>query len=83
MDAISKEIENLKVAFDVLEDGAKIPVGHTKASGYLVFDVRMALERKARWVKDSHRTPETEWSTFAGVVSKESVHIVLTHAALN
>ena len=46
MDAINREMENLKVAFDVLEDGAKIPVGYTKASGHLIFDNRMTLERK-------------------------------------
>ena len=83
MDAINREMENLKVAFDILEDGAKVPVGYHKASGHLVFDVRMTLERKARWVKDGHKTPEPEWSTFAGVVSRESVRIALTCSALN
>ena len=39
MDAINKEMENLKVAFDILEDGANPPVGYNKASGHLVFDV--------------------------------------------
>ena len=57
MDASNKEIENLKVAFDIPEDGAKILVGCEKASGHLVFDVCMTLERKARQVKDGHETP--------------------------
>ena len=43
----------------------------------------MTLEWKARCVKDGHRTPEPELSTFAGVVSRESVRTSLTHAALN
>ena len=43
----------------------------------------MILERKDRWVKDGHKTPEPEWSTFAGVVSRESVRIALTYSALN
>ena len=43
----------------------------------------MDFTRKARWVKDGHRTPEPEFSTFAGVVSRESVRIALTYAALN
>ena len=76
-------MENLKVAFDILEDGAKVPVGYHKAFRHLVFDVCMTLERKARWVKDGHKTPEPEWSTFAGVVSRESVRIALTCSALN
>ena len=43
----------------------------------------MTLERKARWVKDGHKTPEPSWSTYAGVVSRESVRIALTYAPLN
>ena len=49
----------------------------------MVFDVRMTLERKAIWVKDGHRTPEPSQSTYTGVVSRESVRIDLTYAALN
>ena len=80
---MNRELENLKVAFDVLEDGAKILVGFNKASGHLVIDYRMTLERKSLWVKDGHRTPELEWSTFAGVAHIESVRIALTFVALN
>ena len=43
----------------------------------------MTLERKARWVKDRYKTSEPEWSTFAGVVSRESARIALTYAMLN
>ena len=43
----------------------------------------MALEQKARLVKDGHKTPILEWSTFAGVVSRESVRIAFKYAALN
>ena len=43
----------------------------------------MKLERKARWVKDGHKTPIPEWSTFAGVVSRESVRIAFTYDELN
>jgi hypothetical protein len=82
-DAIEKEMSNLKVAFDILEESASLPPGWTRASGHMVFDVRMTLERKARWVKDGHKTPEPENSTYAGVVSRESVRIALTYAALN
>jgi len=56
--AIDKEMENLKVAFDILPQGSKPPPGYTLSSGHLMFDVRMNLERKARWVKDGHKTPE-------------------------
>ena len=82
-EAIQKEMENLKVAFNIQHNDKTPPQGYTKVSGHLVFDVRMTLERKARWVKDGHRTPEPVNSTFAGVVSRESISIALTYAALN
>lgn len=82
-DAIAKEMANVKVAFEILRKGEVSPPGWTKSSGHLVFDVKMDFTRKARWVKDGHRTPDPEQSTFAGVVSRESVRIALTYAALN
>lgn len=67
-DVINREMVNLKVASDILHKG-QIPLpGYTKTSGYLVLDIRITLECKARWVKDGHRTPEPEHSTFTGVV---------------
>jgi hypothetical protein len=81
-EAIEKEMGNLKVAFDILDHEENLPPGWTKSSGHLVFDVRMTLERKARWVKDGHKTPEPDNSTYAGVVSRESVRIAFTYASL-
>ena len=43
----------------------------------------MDLTRKARWVKDGHRTPDPETSSYAGVVSQESICICLTRAGLH
>ena len=43
----------------------------------------MDFTRKARWVLDGHKTPPVAGSTYAGVVSRESVRIILTYAALN
>ena len=82
-DAISKEMYNVSVAFQILEDDEELPVGYTKSSGHLVFDVKMDFTRKARWVKDGHKHPDPESSSYAGVVSRESVRIALAYAALN
>ena len=60
MDATNMEIENLKVAFDIQEDGANILVGHNEASSHWVFDFITSLKGKARWVKDRYRTPVPE-----------------------
>jgi hypothetical protein len=82
-DAIAKEMYNVGVAFEVLEEGATAPAGWSKVTGHIVFDVKMDFTRKARWVLDGHKTPDIVGSTYAGVVSRESVRIAFTYAALN
>ena len=82
-DATKKEISNIKVAFQFLEDGEEIPQEYKRSSGHMIWDVKLDFTRKARWVKDGHKTPDPEWSTYAGVVSRETVRIALTYAALN
>ena len=82
-DAIDKEMTNVAVAFQILDDGDNLAPGYSKSSGHLIFDVKMDFTRKARWVKDGHLTPDPEGSTYAGVVSRESIRIALTYAALN
>ena len=43
----------------------------------------MDFTRKARWVLDGHKTPNPFGSAYTGVVSRESVRIAFTYAALN
>jgi hypothetical protein len=80
---IKKEMMNVGVAFKILEEKELLPVGYKKATGHLVYDVKMDFTRKTRWVKDGHRTPDPDSSSYAGVVSRESIRILLTHAALH
>ena len=40
----------------------------------------MDFTRKARCVKDGYRTPNPTAPNYAGVVSREIIHILLTHA---
>lgn len=82
-DAIALEMVNVGVAFEVLDEGKPAPIGWHKVTGHLVFDVKMDFTRKARWVLDGHKTPDIIGSTYAGVVSRESVRIAFTYAALN
>ncbi len=81
-DALLKEMGNVCVAFEILGPGVKAPPGWQKASGHLIFDVKMDFTRKAHWVKDGHKTLDSATSSFAGVVSCDSIRIALTHAAL-
>eukprot|EP00957_Ditylum_brightwellii_P015800 1189959-Ditylum_brightwellii.AAC.1 len=43
----------------------------------------MDFTRKTRWILDGQKTPDLVRSTYAGVVSRESVRIAFTYAALN
>ena len=74
---------NVLVAFDILDPDTKIPVGWSKSSGHIIFDVKMDFTCKARWVKDGHLTHAPVQSTHSGVVSRESIRIALLYAALN
>ena len=82
-DAIRLEMSNISVAFKILDSGENPPPGFTKSSGNIIYDVKMDFTCTARWVKDGHRTPNPESSSYAGVVSRESIRIMLTHAALH
>ena len=50
-DALAKEMKNVGVAFDMFEAHESVPVGWTKASCYLTWDVKIAFTRKAQWEK--------------------------------
>jgi hypothetical protein len=50
----------------------------------MIFDVKMEdFRRKARFVAGGHKTDAPQVMNYASVVSRESVRIVLTLAALN
>ena len=59
-DAYAKEKYQVRVAFKILQDGDHIPVGYKKASGHLIFDVKMDSTQNYRWVKNNHLTPDLE-----------------------
>ena len=77
------EMYNIGVAFEILDDEKTAPTGYTKVSGHLIWSVKMDFTRKARWVLDGHKTPDPVGSKYSGVVSRESVRIAFTYAALN
>ena len=83
IDAIKKEIHDVGIAFEILEDNASMPMRHRKITAHLVFDMKMGFTRKARWVLDEYKAPSPAGSTHAGVVSRESVRIAFNYAALN
>jgi hypothetical protein len=71
------------IAFEIQEEGRKTPPRWFTALGHIIFDVKMDFTWKAQWVKDGHKTLDSTTSSYAGVVSRESIQIELTYAALH
>ena len=82
-DAIKLGMTNVGVAFKVLEHHTHVPPGYRKPSGHIILNLKMNVTPKARWAKDGHRTPDPEYSKYADVVSRESIRVLLTHAAMH
>ena len=76
-------MSNIGVAFKILDTGETPPPGYRKSSRHMIYSVNMDFTRKAIWVKDGHRTTDPESSIYAGVVSRESIRIIITHSSLN
>jgi hypothetical protein len=81
--AIMKEMKNNMVAFKFLEEGESIPVGSKWIPFHMIFDVKIDLTRKARFVAGGHWTDPPSQVTYSSVVTRESVRIAFTIAALN
>ena len=64
---------NVGVTFEILEDDQSLSVSWSKAFRYMVFDVKMDFTWKVRWVFDGHKEPTPSVSTYAGIISCESV----------
>jgi hypothetical protein len=82
-DAIKKELESIKVAFNVLGKDDVVPPGYSEITCHLIFDVKFDLTRKARYVAGGHLTDAPPFMTYASVVSRESVRIAFLVVALN
>ena len=78
MDAVKKEMEDVRIAFKVIGEDEPLP-------GYQgIFTIKMEdFRRKARYIAGGHRTEAPATLTYASVVSRDTVRIALTLAALN
>ena len=84
--AICKEMANVGIAFQVFDGNeADIPKGYQYIDCHLIFDVKMGenFRRKARMVAGGHTTDVPTSLTYSSVVSRDSVRIMFTVAALN
>ena len=77
-------MKNVKVAFKILNDGEMAPRYHQFVKCHMIFNIKMDnFRRNARLVAGGHMITEPAAVTYASVVSRETVCITLTLAALN
>ena len=91
--ALEKELRKIMVAFEFhpnwtpqqVHDGLACGdfVGFQEISCHIVFDVKMDLTRKARFVAGGHTTETPDVGIYSSVVSRDSIRIAFTIAALN
>ena len=79
------EMKNVRIVFEEFDGNPQSLVGYTKITGHLVFDVKLGenFRRKARYCADGHKTGAPALVTYSTIVSRNSVRILLTIAALN
>ena len=84
-DAIAKETESVRPAFKPLRNGQRAPPGYKWIRCHWIFSVKMEdFRRKARLVAGGHMTGNVPPTLiYASVVSRGTVGIALTMAALN
>ena len=86
-DAIAKEMVHVRPAFkpylgSVQEAKSKL-VGYQQIRCHMIFDIKLDFTRKARYVAGGHTTTAPASMTYSSVVARDSVRLVLLHAALN
>jgi hypothetical protein len=83
-DKVRKEMNNVRIAFKILNGEESPPPTYQEIRCHMIFDVKMEDFRcKARFVAGGHKTDNPHAMTYASVVSRESVIIALTLASLN
>jgi hypothetical protein len=83
-DPVRKEMKNVRIAFQVLNEDGDFPLTYQEIRCHMIFDVKMEdFRRKACFVAGEHTTYIPHAMTYARFVSRESVIIALTLAALN
>jgi len=82
-DAIHKEMKNNRMAFKVLEEDERVPIGYNGIKFHMILEIKMDFTRKARYVARGHLTDPPSSITYSSVISRDSVRIAFLLAALN
>ncbi len=82
--AIAKEMQNVRIIFDALEDGRNVSHGFQFVKCGMIFDIKMEDSCcKAHLVTSGHMNNVPAMYTYASVITHDTVCIALILAALN
>ena len=71
------------MVFQVLDTDNQPPIVYIEISCHLIFDVKMDLTKKDRYIAGGHFTDPPSPMTYASVVGRETVRIAFSVADLN
>ena len=60
-----------------------MPISWKSSRGHTFYNVKIYFTHKAWWGKYGHKTSYPDQSTYAGVISRDSVCIAFTYAVIN
>ena len=82
--AIEEELNNVRVAFRLLEEGERTPAGSKEIPYHIICDIKLDLTRKACLVAGGHKNKKVPtFTTFSTVALRDSVRLIFLVAALN
>ena len=77
-------MKEVRPAFKKLDNGEIMPIVYQRVNCHIIFDVKMEyLRQKDRLVAGGHMMESPVTISYVSVVSRETVRIALTLAALN
>jgi len=83
LQAINKEMPNVRIAFKIVEPNDTVPIGYTKVPLRMIFDLKLDFTHKARLVEGGHMTNTPTELTYSSVVSRDSIWICFLITTLN
>ena len=84
VDTIAKDMKEVRPAFKKLDNGEIMPIVYQRVNCHIIFDVKMEyLRQKDRLVAGGHMMESPVTISYVSVVSRETVRIAMTLAALN
>ena len=82
-DSINNEIKNSCIAFKLLELHGDPHVGYTDISCHLVFDLKLDMKRKYKYMAGDHLTDVSTHMTYLSVMYHDTVRIGFIMTSLN